>query len=454
MSTKMLAAILGIMSVAILAKMVMDHLRGRHPLLSLRNFALLGLVLFQSASGMTHLWVGDYRKYPVYQPEESGLTFLLMLTVFTVLFFVFYKWGWPSRTLARWTPKSTAVPPDSVLVIMACVFTVLGGVLRVGVNVPLIGILASLLGLGFAAIACGLAGWVWGKQLWNPMLAGIAGGVFLVNALVAITGEFGRRNLVAVGAALLWGMFHSRLKYVSPMKSLQIMGALAVPPVIIVAMFTAVRTAGDFSRSATQHVQAMSQGSLKTGMVDLLSGQGTAAASLFVIERYPAVHKGGFLQSAMYSFAAPIPRAWWTTKPMPLSTEIASKADIPGVTHDRITLPPGIIGYARAEGNWIAVVFYAFFFAALIRYFDQLSWLSASPLVIMPIGAQLGQILGLFRGDPGLFMSAYMMTFAMSYGICVMLAKILERTGAPKFAYEQTPDPALEEAEPGVAYGD
>lgn len=439
MSTKLLAAILGLMSIAILAKIVVDHLRGRHPLLSLRNCGLLGLVLFQSASGMTHLWTGIYRKYPVHHPEQAGLTFTVMLGAFVVLFLVFYWLGWPARKLATWTPKSQAMPSNGALLAMAIVFTVLGAGLRLGVNIPLVGILASLLGLGFAAISCGFVGWVWGKQLWNPVYAGMAGGLFIANALVAITGEFGRRNLVAVGAALLWGIFQSRLKYLTPMKSLQVMTALAIPPIIVVALFTAVRAAGDYSRTATQHVQAMSQGSVKTGLYDMLSGQGTAAAAFFVIERYPSSYQGGFLQTALYTFAAPIPRSWWPDKPIPLSTKIAEQARIRGVTHDRITLPPGIVGYARAEGGWIAVVVYAFFYAGLLRYFDELSWQAASPLVIMPVGAQLGQIIGLFRGDPALFMSAYLMTVVMSYAVCLALAKMLERTGAPR-VFEARPD--------------
>lgn len=427
--TTLLAMYLAAMSVFIFGLMIYQHFKGTHPLLSVRNFALVGLVVFQSGSGATHLYLMDFGVYPISDPARSGLIFSVMLTIFLAVFLLSYRVGWPAKHMAKLLPRTRFTPSSGSLLVMAVLFTGVGSVLRVLEGQSAIaGIIAALgLSLGAGAMACGLVGWVWGKSILNPVLMSIAGGVFLFNAVVSMIGGFGRRPLVAYGAALLWGLFYSRLRYMRPMAMMRFLALAAIPPVIMVALFTAARSSGERDRSVGQQISAMSQGNLKSGLQLLAGGQSTAASAMFVIERYPEQYQGTFLHSFYMVFLHPVPRVIWEDKPIPISTVIAKQANVQGVQQDALTLPPGIIGYARAEGGWFALFFYGVFFGLFMRFFDELvSRNPYTPMIVLPVGIQLGQILGLFRGEPSLFGSTYWITVLMFYVALVILSKMFE----------------------------
>jgi hypothetical protein len=214
---------------------------------------------------------------------------------------------------------------------------------------------------------------------------------------------------------------------------LQTLAIVAAPAVIALALFTSVRGKGAADVGAVGQFQAMAQGSVKEGLLDLLSGQGTGPTAMWTIENYPERFQGGPFQTITYTFTHNIPRAIWEGKPEPLSKEIAANADVEGVDQGKITIPPGIVGYAAAEGGLIALLAYAAFFATILRYFDELVRRNPyTPLVVLPVACQLGQIIGLFRGDPSLFINVYVYSFVGCYFTCIYLGKAIEARAAAR----------------------
>lgn len=428
--TSLLALYLIALTAFIFGLIIVQHFRGTHPLLSIRNFALLGLVVFQSGSGALHLWTKNYSVYPIENPAKTGAIFCALLTAFLALFLISYRVGGPAKPLARMLPKTRVTPSSGSLMMMALLFTGCATALKVlESRVPALGILSALgIVVGSGAMACGLMGWVWGRNFLNPVIMCVTGAVFLFNGAVSVIGgSFGRRSLVAFGAALLWGLFYSKLKYMRPGAMLRWLAFASIPPVMVVALFTAARSSGDKERSLGEQVRAMASGDLSIGVQLLAGGQGTAVGAMFCIERYPEAYQGTFLHSFWMTFLHPVPRALWPAKPIPISTKIAAQANVQGVVVDELTLPPGIVGYIAAEGGLIALLVYGVFYGFFIRFFDELVALNPmSPMVVLPIGTQLGQILGLFRGELSMFGATYWMTVLIFYVALVMLSKLFE----------------------------
>ena len=80
--TTLLAIYLVVISLVLVHVMFRDHRSGVCELLSCRNLALLGLILFQLSSVAYSLVASDYSKYPVNDPTKSGLIFSAMITTF------------------------------------------------------------------------------------------------------------------------------------------------------------------------------------------------------------------------------------------------------------------------------------------------------------------------------------------------------------------------------------
>jgi hypothetical protein len=443
--TTLLSLYLIALTAFIFGLMIYQHVRATHPLLSVRNFALLGLVVFQSGSGALHLWTKDYDVYPIGNPGRTGAIFCVWLTIFLALFLLSYRIGIPAKNLAKLLPRTRSRPTSASLLMMAVVFTMVATALKLlETATAALGIISALgLVVGCGAMACGLVGWVWGRNFLNPVIMSITGAIFLFNGAVSMIGGFGRRPLVAFGAALLWGLFYSKLRYMRPAAMLRWLAFASIPPIMVVAAFTAARSSGERDRTIPEQIRAMVSGDLSLGVQLLAGGQSTGPAAMFVIERYPETYQGTFLHSFWMVFLHPVPRAIWPDKPVPISTKIAAQANVQGVAVDQLTLPPGIVGYAAAEGGWIALFVYGVFFGLFMRFFDELVALNPyAPMVVLPVGTQLGQILGIFRGEPSLFGATYWMTVLILYVALVALSKLFEGRFVDTMPSEELYDPA------------
>lgn len=439
--TAVLAIYLYGLAVGLLVFMVRQHQRGQCELICIRNFAFLGFIVFQLTNSGTALWTGSYGAFQLGNPSWVGLQFAAMTTIFIVVLLWAYRHGWGGVRLAGHLPKIWVVPSDTALVVMALVITAVAWGLRFGVQTPLVGIVTSRVGLGLASVACGLVAWVWGRRLLNPIVIALVLFIVAVNLANVMTGAFGRRGVLAVGAAVLWGMYYSHWRYLTTPALLRRLAIASIPPLILVALFTAGRTNSEKDRTPGEQVKAMVDANFSEGAAALLSGQGSGVISMWVIENYPANFEYLKLITLRYFFLVVVPRDWWPDKPLPLSNLIASQASVPGVNQTvgsksgdgrgGVSLSPGIIGHAVADGGWPVVFLYAVLIGIYLRFFDEIVYLNApSPFLVIPIGASLGQIIGLARGETSVFAMAYVMSVGGSMLLMILIAKFLEHLGA------------------------
>ncbi len=437
-----LAAYLGLGGVALLAFMAWEHITGRTDLFTTRNVCLLGLVIFQFVSGVLVMVMGVEDRYTINNYAATGLKFAAMLTLWTVVFLVVYRRGWIADPLARRVPVSPAIPGVTALWTLAVMTTVMAAAMKFGVRIPLIGVLSNFVALAFTAIAAGLAGWIWAPRLFNPVVAAGAIAIVGVNAGLATWGEFGRRPLMGVGMGMLWGMYYSHWRYL-PFKRMALQAAIvSLLPLTAVALQTSIRS-WDATTNLAATVNAVKQsGDVGKGVMLLGTGQDTAGKSLFCIENFPEEHEYRPLHALWYFFVYPVPREKWPDKPYTLSNDLPRLARIPGVPLDGgMTVGPGIVGQAEADGGWITLVIYGVLMAMVFRFFDHAALVNVSnPLLVMPVGGALGQVAGTTRGDTSQFMWIFMFGTVGSWAMLFVLSKMLERFNPAAFMYAPAED--------------
>lgn len=411
--------------------MMRDHIRGRTELLSVRNFALLGFIVFQLTSAAIPLFKPFVSRFPLTDVEGVALSYAARCTLFLICLFLFYRWGLIVRKAARSIPTTTAIPSEAFMLIVAVILMMMALTLRALVKVPLVGVLADYVGVAFASIACGIAGWTWAKRFLNPVAAAYAIMIFLGSSASVIFGSFGRRSLLAVGCGMLWGMYYSRWRYSNPTRMITQMIVAAAIPTIALALYTSARSSREHDRGVLQHVQAIArEGNVLDGFALLLDGQGTGATSMWLVENYPDTYPYRWFHTPKYFLVFPIPRAVWEGKPDALSQRLAEDGNIQGVDRSRLKIGPGIIGHAAAEGGWIATLFYGALMGLFLRFFDELVAKSpVSPFAVLPVGAALGQIIGLSRGETAPFAFNYVFGVLGSYVTLIIVSRVVIRIG-------------------------
>lgn len=430
---KLLAIYMCFLGVVICLVMLYQGWRRTRDVLCLRNFALLGFIVFQLTSAAFPLWMGWNNRYRVQDWESVGLTYAAFATVFLIVFFLAYEWGVGAKTLARLVPTTRVIPNIPTMIIIAIGLTAAAAFLRLVIAVapiPVVTAVAAKVGVAFGALACGLAGWIWAPRLMNVAYAGFAGGIAMVNLAAVMHGAFGRRNLVALGACFLWGLYYSYFRYLPLRAMVARLVVLGLPPLILLAAFTSIRSSQE-RPDLKQQVQTLtSQSDVTYGLLVMFQGQNTAPGSMWLIENYPTRYEYRHLMTIRYFFSLPVPRMIWRDKPMPLSTMIATQARITGVNWDILKIGPGILGHAGAEGGWYALIVYALAGAFFLRFFDQVVQINPmSPFVVLPIGSALGQIVGLPRGETSAFAFNYVVGVVGAYFTMIVLARIVRMLG-------------------------
>lgn len=447
--TKAVAIYLFLLAFVLVAFVLIEHFRRKRDILSMRNMAIVGFIIFQVTSAGLRLWTETYYPYRVSDPGGTGLQLAVWATIFAGVFLFVYKRGWFADWLARKTPTTRARPSDAALILMSIVLAFGAAVLRtLDQYLHLLGILAEMWGNGLAAVSAGLIGWVWAKRLFNPVMIALALGIVAFDMAVMMSDAFGRRGIVAVGGGLIWGMFYSTWRTMGHGPMLARLALLSLPPILFVALYTSVRSSEEHNRSAGQQVQAIkSAGNLKTGVYLLLDGQNTGATTLWAMEAYPERYAQRHLFTIKYYLVYIVPRSVWPSKPKPLSQLVASQADVPKVQQDKITLPAGILGNVAAEGGWYVLFIYAFVGAVFIRYFDRLIIGNVdSPIVVMSAASSLGQVIGLARGETSAFAIHFTLTFVFTYGFLIVCSKAVERVMGARAL------PGYEEEKPDLAH--
>lgn len=412
----MIADLVGItmiaMTLVIAGLVARDDTRRKHDLVNTRNIFLCGFVLFQVTSVCFTVFSDWYAPYFLLNKTGTLLLYTFLTVAFFVVFWMTYARGWMLNWMLRLRRYAPPPPQTEKLLLLSFLMTGAAIVMRFGVNVPLVGILASYTGSGVAAAACGIIGWVWIRQPLNPALAFYGLAVIGANLAVTVYGTSSRRFLLSIFICIVWAAYFSKLRYFPKRRYLPTLIALSAVGVVVVALFTSVRDAGDRTRTVAGHIQAMvAEGSITRGLMQIGPGQQTGGVSLWLIEQYPDQYEYRGPFTLTYIVLNAVPRAIWEDKPDTLSQEIPHMARLKNVSRDKLTIGPGIIGQSWSDFGVAAVLLYAFFFALIFRFIDNVIRIRIhDPVVIIPLGAALGQAFAIPRGDVSLFAFTYLYT--------------------------------------------
>ena len=428
--TTVVAIYLVLMALAIGGFVIGQFLRGQHDLLTTRNVFLFSVVFFQATSAAFPLVHGDHWQYTLSDRDAVAFRFAVMLTSFIAIFLLVYNWGPGVTRLARSAKTTVWNIEGGALIALAVIAIGAGSALRFAVAVPLVGVLANFIGVSMTAIGAGLAGWYWGRRMFNPAAIAIAAGIVIFAIAVNLIGEFGRRPLVSAAGCFLFGAYFSAWRYLSPTGVLFRFTLAAIPALLFFGAFTSIRTIDRGAQGLGDRIQALrSSGDATAGILMELDGQMTGTVSLWLVDHYnenPDEVRPFWMGEYFITF--PVPRDLWPDKPYPLSYRIPLVAGLEGVAIDTHTVGPGIIGHTAADGGTFPLIVYAVGFGLLFRYCDErLKGNPYSPLAVLPIGSTLGQLLGMARGETSIFL----FIFVFSTFSVLFLMRMVARFFAP-----------------------
>jgi len=430
---------------AVAAVMILKQSLSRKvELFSVRNLYLVGFVVYHVVGPVKSLSSQHFFGFNVMNPESTSSVLLLYVWVYFIVYLFSYHWLKPVRWLAAKASGIHAEAPDSMLMMMAVALVAVGVPMRLfGHLLPIVGAAMVNVALALAALGCAAAGWVWSERKFNPFVISLTLAILAGCIGISVFQIFGRRPLVGVLFGFAWGAYYRWARYVAPAKLILYMIPMMAAASLVISAYTAIRS--ETSRDRTSNVSsifsAMVRADVKKGSEGLASGQSCGAAMMWVLEQYPHNIKPEPLFSLQYMAMYFVPRQIWPGKPEPLSTKIANLAKIRGVDRDKITLPPGVVGYAAAEGGMYALVIYALFFGQFTRFFDELVRLNPfNPFYILPSGCVIGQFLGLARGDIASFTAIIIVSFVATM-ILMFFAKLLfgKQASAANYSVPWTP---------------
>lgn len=392
-------------------------------LLSTRNLYLLSFCVYQLFSPALALKTDNFWFFQIDTPAKTGKMFLGMASLYLVVFFISYH----KIKLTPWLARKFTGPPcevnDRLLIALACSLVALAIPLRF-MPIGLIAKPSIQIAIAFMGIACAISGWVWSKHRGSISTNVIVGAIVAVSIVLSISSTYGRRPLIGVVLGFIWGAYYRRTWWISPARMVRFMIPLAVAAAVAVSAFTAIRGAARGGTTA-QTLQHMQNANILAGAADILGGQSTGSASLWAIENWPSRLETHTLHSAKYMVCWYIPRFMWPEKPTPLGNDIATLAKIEGMNRNAVTIPPGVIGYARAEGGMFALLIYALFFGQFMRFFDELVRLNPTNVyIILPAGCCIGQVMGMARGCIALFSNLMILGFIATFLIFYAVNKL------------------------------
>jgi len=407
---------LSLLSIALLLVMRSDALTGRVCLLSTRNWFIAGLLLFQTISGATTLFLNlTEERVELDYPLASSLGFCVLLTVFTILFLWFYrKFDWPARLAHR----RVRIRNDSLprLVMAGTLLVGLGAVLRFGGSqVPYVAILLPQLAAGCLTGGCILVAIAWARSRFNLLIAVVLLALTVLSGSALIVGAFGRRELVGLMFGMIWGLYMAKWRFLPVAWFIPRATAAASVLLVVFLLFSGARQSGEnVDRSFSTQIErivSVDPDQVQEHLIASAVGQFAGGISMWTLEN--RVLDGGVypLHSLVYFVTMPIPRDFWPDKPLGLGLQLVKEAGVTGVS-DEHSWGPGLVGHIAHDFIPLSLPLYAFLLAIGFRYMDERTEVSHSdPLTIAIYGSALGQILGMPRGDLGLFTWQMMCAF-------------------------------------------
>lgn len=404
--------------------------------LSVRNLYLLGFIVYQLLSPANALRTENFNGFQVFAPAETGRIFLLYAYLFIGVFLFSYHKFKPCRWFAGKFPAPQREISDSLFLGLAVALVCVAIPLRLfGPSIPLIARASVQIAIALAVVASAIAGWVWGAKRFNLIVVTMM--IFIVGSSLAIgmLGVFSRRPMLTILLGLAWGAYHRRARFMKPAKLIFMLSPILLFVALAVSAFTAIRHNRETVTAKVQDTaRQMTQANVGAGTRNILGGQACGAAVLWAIESWPDKFDTRPLFSLRMMAYWYVPRYFWPEKPVPLGNEVARLARLKRMNWDKIKIPPGVIGYAVAEGGFFVVAIYALFFGQFLRFIDELIRLNPlNAFIILPTACATGQVLGLARGDIAIFTNLIVLGFVTTYVLLFVASKLFGRKLQPAY---------------------
>jgi len=440
-----------LVALALGAMIIVQAKRGTVPIFAARNFFYFGVLIFQLISAALAFTIQDYWQMGVGDPAGTGVKFSLILTTFIILFELVYRSGWFSFGLVRKLQTNFSIPSDRVMMAAAVTLVLLAVLFRfVFVYVPVFSALAGIIGTSLATAASGLICWIWARNLTNPLYVMVGAGVIGTAIVVTTFQAFGRRDLLSVMSCCLWGAYHGYFKYVPLRRSFIPLTVVAGCGMIMVAAFTAARSHENTKLSQAEMNSRILNADIKTGVIDLLSGQYAAPISMWLIESRPSPFAYSTLHSLKYAATNIIPRVYYDSKPVALGLTMVPEAGLDEGRGEGFTVGPGLVGHIWNDNPYLALPLYAILLGVILHVMDKIIALQPShPLVVLPVGGALGDLIAIARGETGYYIFRTVAGVIVVYIALRVFTKLLMGSAAT-----QGPPPSVEPDEESLNAGD
>ncbi len=408
----------------LIRKILAQSLRGEVDLLSTRNFFFVGFLIFHVTSGVLAVWFPLADEFAISDVTRPAFIFCWFVVLFLAIFLFTYKKGWGVRRLA-WSVTPQNAPAPIVLLMLGIPLVGLGLVFRFLLpGVPIFGALSGMFGAGLMALAAGVVSWAWFPRLFNPFFATIALAVIVTGIAGTLMGSFGRRDVLGVLTGVAWGAYHGWYKHMGPRRVLTFIAVLSVPAMVLMAGFTAVRHINKTDRSVGQLFSEAAAADIGQGILDLFSGQRCANYVMFFISTRPESKEYDTLHQVKLFLSFPVPRQFWDDKPDAVARTVVKEVNVQGVP-EGFNIGPGLLGHAANDNPWIALPLYAVCLALFLRLLDEMIVVHPNnPFVVLPVGAAIGQIMGLARGETASFLFHACAAVAISWVMMRVFAAV------------------------------
>jgi hypothetical protein len=409
-----------------LAVVIIPWVRRKRDLLSVWNLFLLGSANFVGfdavASGWGHYQWGFFTGWHIRHFIFGAIV------VYAALFFGYYvpkfPRRWAGKTLRRWP-----VAEGTALVVMLLVCAALSAWGLFSPRIQGVAQLGLQLGTPAAVIAATFVTVNWLRRPYNGPLAVTFVLVLLIAMLLSVFGTTGRRSLLSVLMVVPIGLYWMHLRNMRLRFTAVPLAILTVVVYLGLAAHTQIRHRHNASPSyLTPFQEAIETLTLipsqlfnyRAPMEMLPSG--SVDASMVCIDLFPKVMPIEPFHTVKFIVANPIPRAFWPGKPEALGAWL-SRAYGTWARMGSLNISMGIVGHGFYEGGYHMLIFYGLLIGLCMRYADELLIRQPdNPFLLGALAAASGNIIGLSRGDFGLFL-----LLILGAVLCTLILRFIAR---------------------------